>query len=63
VISSEEDQVPRRRAFETAHPGITISPPRSRNGRWTARQDNQVIARERELKDLLDELEGLLGGQ
>ena len=58
--SSEEDQVPRRRAFEAAHPGITITPPRSRTSRWTARQDGQVIAREYELRDLLDKLEQLL---
>jgi hypothetical protein len=61
------DHVPRRRAFERAHPDVTILPPDDRSSRWlalidedTVPGDNRSMAITRyELADLLDALDDL----
>jgi hypothetical protein len=56
-----DDQVVRLRMFRAAHPDITITEPAQPDGLWAARRAGLVLCCERELGDLLDRLEWLLG--
>jgi hypothetical protein len=57
----QPDQVPRLRAFQAAHPDITIvSPAESGTLRWSARRGGAVLCTELDLAHLLDRLERLL---
>ena len=57
-VSSTEDQVPRRQAFERAHPDITIRDPCAHDGMFTAELENRAVEiRAVTLMLLLDELE------
>ena len=59
--ADREDQVPRLKAFQAAHPEITITNPiDSRSGVWSARRAGEVMATELDLGRLLDRLERLL---
>ncbi len=55
----EPDQVPRLRAWKVSHPGWDICPPNAvTGGNWRATSPDKTIeVTERELRDLLDELE------
>lgn len=58
-----QDQVPRRQAFQEAHPEVTIMSGGS--GAWwqavIPRRDGEYVTTRYELADLLDVLEALLG--
>ena len=57
-ISSTEDQVPRRRAYERAHPDVTIRDPCMHDGMFTAELEGGAVEiRTVNLVLLLDELE------
>jgi hypothetical protein len=51
----------RRRAFEAAHPDVTITPPETHASMWTARQFGSILASDYQLGALLGTLEWLLG--
>jgi hypothetical protein len=56
-----EDQVPRLKAFQAAHPDVRIeNPVDTRSGFWSAHRDGKVLCVELELYRLLDRLEWLL---
>jgi hypothetical protein len=57
-----EDQVPRLKAWQAAHPDIEIvSPLESGTLRWTARRAGRVVCAELDLAHFLDRLERLPG--
>ncbi len=56
------DDLQRRRAFETAHPDVTISAPETHASLWVARRDGKILASGYQLGGLLDSL-GLLSGE
>ena len=56
-----QDQVPRRQAFEQAHPEVTITPPGGPRIRWEAVIPDRDPVKRFHLSDLLDALEALLG--
>ena len=58
-----EDQVPRRLAWEQAHPGAPLTPPCRHEPRWTAELDGGTIeVKALELGLLLDKLDRLEAG-
>jgi len=50
----------RRHRFQAAHPGVTITPPGGHSRFWVALQDGVILAADRRLRDLLDDLDALL---
>lgn len=57
----DEDQVPRLKAFQDAHPGITITPPDRGDPFWTAEREGERITSSIFLDRFLDNLEHLAG--
>ena len=55
------DQVPRRRAYEAAHPDVAITPPGPSTALWTARRGGAILASDYELAGLLDAIDWLDG--
>ncbi len=53
------DDLERRRAFEAAHPDVTISPPETHASPWIARQGGKIMTVADQLGQLLDMLEWL----
>ena len=60
-LPSPSEDLERRRAFETAYPDVTISPPETHANLWTARRGGKILASGYQLGDLLDSLDWLLG--
>jgi hypothetical protein len=62
-VPGQPDDIERRRAFEAAHPDITISPPETHASLWKAWRGGKILATGYHLGDLLDSLDWVLGQQ
>jgi hypothetical protein len=54
-----DDQVPRLRAYQAAHPEVQITPPGPGSLLWVARRDGMIVAADYWLGLLLDALDWL----